>query len=141
MFVICECKKHRNPIKRSLVQVLHSTKTSLAANKAILIATAPFQSGAIAFAEKHKIALIQIHNGVAAYITNSTYGSPFVPPDPEPYVGMLNAGLDDQCMYPSLIASKRMNIGLKRFLYFDIFDTRRHDDGDRATEQTDAVEP
>ncbi len=69
--VVVECKRHSNPIKRELVQVLNEKKRSVGANKAMLVSTAPFQSGALKYAEKNGIALVQIISGSAIYIRAS----------------------------------------------------------------------
>ena len=63
--LVVEAKLHSNPIKRALVQVLHSKAMSVGAHKAVLISTAPFQSGAIHYAKTHGIAL--------AYVTETRF--------------------------------------------------------------------
>jgi restriction endonuclease Mrr len=45
LLVVIEAKYHRTPIKRELVQVLHSKVQSVGAHKGVLVATAPFQRG------------------------------------------------------------------------------------------------
>ncbi|REL27052.1 restriction endonuclease [Thalassotalea euphylliae] len=74
--VIVECKKHKNAIPRSLVQILHDRVRSLGAQKGILFATTGFQSGAIKYATEHGIALVSIVNGDANYETRSAYPAP-----------------------------------------------------------------
>lgn len=69
--LVVECKKYSHPIKRELVQILNDKKRSVGAHKAILVATAPFQSGAIEFAEKNGVGLIQIVSGSALFIKAS----------------------------------------------------------------------
>lgn len=69
--VVVECKKHSHPIKRELVQVLNDKKKSVGAHKAILVATAPFQSGAIEYAEKNGVGLVQVVSGSALFIKAS----------------------------------------------------------------------
>src|SRR5690242_19866673 len=68
---LVECKKHKNPIKRELVQAVYQKQQSLGANKAILVSTSVFQDGAIAFAKAHGIALIRMIGGAALYIQGS----------------------------------------------------------------------
>lgn len=65
--VLVEAKLHRNPIKRSLVQVLLSKVQSVGANKGVMIATVPFQRGAIEFAKAHGIALVSVTEGRFTY--------------------------------------------------------------------------
>lgn len=91
--VLVECKKHKNRIKREVVEILYNRIRSVGAHKGMVFATAEFQSGAIEFAEKHRIALISVVDGKSTYQTRS------VGPTPEPpawfsipkYVGWLTA--------------------------------------------------
>jgi hypothetical protein len=69
--VLVEAKCHRNPIKRELVQVLHQKLQSVSAQKAVLVSTAPFQSGALEFALAHGIALVTVTEGRFTYGTRS----------------------------------------------------------------------
>jgi restriction system protein len=69
--VLIECKKHKNPVKRDLVMVLESKLRDIKAQKAMLFSTSGFQSGAIKFAEKHKIALIQVADESTAYLAKA----------------------------------------------------------------------
>ena len=61
--VVIEAKYHRNPIKRDVVQVLHSKVQSVGAHKVVLVATAPFQRGALNFAKAYGIALVTVTEG------------------------------------------------------------------------------
>lgn len=61
--VVIEAKRHSHPIKRELVQVLHSKVQSTGAHKGALFSTAPFQRGALEFAKVHGIALIHVTEG------------------------------------------------------------------------------
>lgn len=61
--VLVEDKRHEHPIKRELVQVLHQKLQSVGAQKAVMISTAPFQSGAIEFAKTHGVALVMVSEG------------------------------------------------------------------------------
>lgn len=89
--VVCECKRHSNPIKRETVQVLKDRRDSIGAQKGILVSTAPFQSGAEEYARIHRIALIQVSHGSLAYITNDATGQlPKVPGNADPYGGMFD---------------------------------------------------
>jgi Restriction endonuclease len=58
--VVVESKRHSNPIKRDVVQVLHQKQLSVGAHKAVVISTAKFQSGAIKLAKVHGIALATV---------------------------------------------------------------------------------
>jgi restriction system protein len=68
---LVECKKHKNSIKRELVQALHQKQHSLGANKAILVSTSDFQNGAVEFAKAHGVALVRLLGGAALYIRGS----------------------------------------------------------------------
>jgi hypothetical protein len=61
--VLVEAKCHNHPIKRDVVQVLASKVASVGAQKGVIIATAPFQRGALAYAAAHGIALVQVTEG------------------------------------------------------------------------------
>jgi len=61
--VVVEAKHHRNPIKRELVQVLHQKVQSIGAHKGVMVSTATYQSGAVAFARAHGIALVTVTDG------------------------------------------------------------------------------
>ncbi|MFD3747998.1 restriction endonuclease [Nocardia sp. NPDC058633] len=61
--VLVEAKKHTGSIERQVVQVLKDKMHSVGAQKGVVIATAPFQSGAIDYAEMHGIALVTVSEG------------------------------------------------------------------------------
>lgn len=79
--ILVEAKCHRNPIKRELVQVLHQKLQSVGAQKAVLVSTAPFQSGALEFALTHGIALVTVTEGRFTYETKSAEQLPVLSPD------------------------------------------------------------
>lgn len=74
--VVIECKHHRNPIKRELVQVLADKVAALRAQKGMLFTTAPFQRGAIAYAQSRNIALVSFSHGGPVYHTRSLHSAP-----------------------------------------------------------------
>src|SRR5688572_17040824 len=61
--MLVECKHHRAPLKREHVQALHTKLLSVGAHKAVVFCTSGFQSGAIAFASRHGIALVHCRPG------------------------------------------------------------------------------
>jgi hypothetical protein len=69
--VVGEAKRHTHPIKRELVQVLHSKVQSAGAHKGVLFSTAPFQRGALEFAKVHGIALIHVTEGRFTFETKA----------------------------------------------------------------------
>lgn len=113
---LVECKKHKNSIKRELVQALHQKQQSLGANKAILVSTSDFQKGAVEFAKAHGIALVRLMSGVVLYIQGSKNNDapiPHIPADVDPYAGLLYSPEDG--LVPEGFNSHR-NMALKRFL-------------------------
>ena len=73
--VLVECKHHKSSIKRETVQVLHSRKQSVGAQKAMLFASSGFQKGALEFAKAHGIALVRVADGRSSYETRSLHGN------------------------------------------------------------------
>jgi hypothetical protein len=69
--IVVEAKLHSNPIKRELVQILQSKAQSVGAHKAVMVSTAAFQSGAIAFATTHRIALVRMTEGRYTFETRA----------------------------------------------------------------------
>ncbi len=74
--VLAEAKLHKNPIKRDLVQVLHTKLSSVGAQKAVMFSTAPYQKGALTYAKTHGIALAKVTEGRFTYETRSKVGPP-----------------------------------------------------------------
>ena len=77
--VLVECKHHKNPIKRELVQVLHDRMRSTGAQKGMLFSTSGFQEGALEYAKLHGIALVRMVEGKTIFETKS-FGPPVEPP-------------------------------------------------------------
>ena len=76
--VIVEAKCHNHPIKRDVVQVLNSKKASVGAQKGVIIATAPFQKGAMTYAATHGIALVKVTEGRFTFVRRSTEPMPAI---------------------------------------------------------------
>jgi restriction system protein len=76
--VVVECKHHKNPVKRELVQVLRDRVRSLSAHKGMLFSTGGFQAGAIEYALSQRIALVHFTEGGQIYVTK-TYDGPVGP--------------------------------------------------------------
>jgi restriction system protein len=76
--VVVECKHHKSPVKRELVQVLRDRVRSLSAHKCMLFSTGGFQSGAIEYALSQKIALVHFTEGGPVYETKG-YDQPIGP--------------------------------------------------------------
>lgn len=87
--VLVEAKRHQNPIKRELVQVLHGKLQSVGAQKAVMFSTAAYQRGALDFAKTHGIALATLTEGRFLYETRSVASSPVLSPeDAEKHFGL-----------------------------------------------------
>ena len=71
IITLIECKKYKGPIKRTQIQVLYDNIRSIGAHKGIFITTSYYQSGALAYAKQHGIALISIVDGKYEYETRS----------------------------------------------------------------------
>lgn len=88
--VIVECKRHKNKIKREVVQLLYDKLRAIGAQKGIIFSTSGFQDGATLFAEEHGIALIRVIEGKYTYHTKS-YDTVYLEPpewlDIPKYVG------------------------------------------------------
>lgn len=86
--VLIEAKRHKNPIKRELVQALHQKMLSVGASKALLVSAGKFQSGAVDFAFSHGIALATLSEGRLAYETRSVEQTPAITVEQARAVGM-----------------------------------------------------
>ena len=69
--VLVECKYHKNPVKREMVQALHSKVLSVGAHKGAVFSVSGFQSGALEYAAVHGIATVQVADGRSSYFTKS----------------------------------------------------------------------
>ena len=72
--VLVECKHHKNPIKRELVQVLGDRLSSMHGHKGMMFSTATFQKGAIEYAKSRRIALVHFTEGGPIYETKAQNG-------------------------------------------------------------------
>lgn len=74
--VLVECKHHRNPIKREVIQVLESKLRDTKAHKGMVFATSDFQKGALEFAKVHQIAALLVSDAGTEYLTRSMNSRP-----------------------------------------------------------------
>ena len=70
--ILFECKRHKDPVKRSDVQVLLAKLQSTGAQKGVVVAATGFQSGALEFAAAHGIACVRLVDTAWTYITRHT---------------------------------------------------------------------
>lgn len=78
--VLVECKHHRTPIKREVIQVLESKLRDTKAHKGMVFATSDFQKGALEFAQVHQIATILVSDAGTEYLTRSIDTGPMPMP-------------------------------------------------------------
>ncbi len=92
--VLVECKHYKNPVKREVIQSLHSKLLSVGAQKGMVFSSSGFQSGALEFAKAHGIATVQLAEGRTSYFTKSLGGPSEPPPwaNIEPVIGWLIDG-------------------------------------------------
>lgn len=69
--VLVECKHYKNSVKRETLQSLYDKMRSVGAQKCALFSTSGFQSGALKYAEVHKIATVKVVDGRSTYFTRS----------------------------------------------------------------------
>ncbi len=84
---LVECKRHKDPIKREVVQILEAKLRSLGAHKGMIFSTANFQTGAIEFARAHGIALVEVRSGRTSYLTRGMDPPPRLPSWVPAFVG------------------------------------------------------
>ena len=72
---LVECKHYKSNISREKVQILYDKVRATGAQKGILVSISNFQSGAIDYATKHGIALIQIIESGEQYCTRAQPGT------------------------------------------------------------------
>ena len=116
--VIVECKRCTKPVEREKVVILADKVWSLGAHKGVLISTSGFQKGALEYAKKHGIALLQIFDKHVMNIQNSLYPTnliqtEFIRQSPKYYAYQWDYSLEDfpdRRIYPS----ESMNYLLKK---------------------------
>jgi restriction system protein len=115
--VVAECKKHKSPIKRDVVQVLNEKKRSVGAHKGFVISTSPFQSGAQSYALRHGIALCQVHSGNIAYIqSNAARISLEIEADADPYVATFPFRMADGKVFSVALIERKRTYWLEQYL-------------------------
>ena len=78
--VLVECKHYKNSVKRETLQALYDKMRSVGAQKCALFTTSGFQSGALKYAEVHKIATVKVVDGRCTYFTRSMNAELIEPP-------------------------------------------------------------
>jgi len=94
---LVECKHNKSSISREKVQVLYDKLRATGSQKGILMSISNFQSGAIDYATKHGVALIQIIESGEQYCARAKLttivATPHIPHHNGcPYVGVLQYG-------------------------------------------------
>lgn len=93
--VLVECKHHKRPIKREVVQVLYDRLRAVGGHKGMLFSTAKFQRGALEFAKAHGIALVLVADGRTGYLSRSYDEPTCFPFDAPAYAGWV-ISLDEE---------------------------------------------
>ncbi|MFG1904616.1 restriction endonuclease [Micromonospora carbonacea] len=74
--ILFECKRHKDPVKRSDVQVLLAKLQSIGAQKGVVVAATGFQRGALELAKAHGIACVRLVDNAWTYVTRHTTAAP-----------------------------------------------------------------
>jgi restriction system protein len=116
---LVECKHHKNPIKREVIQILHDKIRETGAHKGIVFATTTFQRGAIEYARSHGIALIKIAEGKAFYEVRGSHTRAEPPPwaNIPPYMGYSVELSDSGSLLYSTVSTRNPEL-LNEFLGF-----------------------
>ena len=94
--VLIECKHHKNPIKRDVVQVLNDRLRAIGAQKGMIFSTTQYQRGALEYAKAHGIALARVVDGSVLYETKSYDRRRAEPPPWLPSYGAYLVSLSDE---------------------------------------------
>jgi restriction system protein len=94
--VLIECKHHKNPIKREVVQVLNDRLRAVGAQKGMIFSTAQYQRGALEYAKTHGIALARVVDGSVLFESKSFGGRRVEPPPWAPPYAAYLVSLSDE---------------------------------------------
>jgi len=113
--LLIECKHHKNPIKREVVQTLHDKVRTLSAQKGMIFSTIGFQKGAIQYASQHGIALVRVADGKTSYATRSLNNSHEIPLSENipKYIGWRIKEKENGSVSMSSISNDRMDSFIK----------------------------
>jgi restriction system protein len=79
MLILVECKHQKRPVEREQIMVLMAKVRDTGAQKGMIFSTSGFQKGALAYAQRYKIAAITVRDGRAVY-SSKGFGPPFFVP-------------------------------------------------------------
>jgi len=99
--VLVECKRHSQPIKREVVQVLRDKMESVGAHKGIIFSTAPFQQGAIEYAAAHGIGLVECQPPDQTHFILPRTANPPLPQGAEVFLTRWSA-VDENGRHPAM---------------------------------------
>ncbi len=111
---LVECKHYKSSISREKVAVLYDKIRACGANKGVLVSSSNFQSGAIQYASKHNIALIQLTDSGSRYEARSAFDSQhhFIPMHHKikhSYIGVMQT-FDEQTVHCSYLSNTVLSI-------------------------------
>ncbi len=105
---LVECKHYKSSISREKVAVLYDKIRACGANKGVLVSSSNFQSGAIQYASKHGVALIQLTDANNIYeirdgFTEKGFGFVTQKKKASSYIGVMQIGDEHniKCLYLS----------------------------------------
>jgi len=108
--VLVECKRYRNPVKRDVVMLLDAKLRDTGAHKGIVFATSGFQSGAIRYATKRGIAVVDVADGDSNYYVRAEGVTNAKPPpwvDSPDFIGQFMQSVDEKSTSSSVISDSR----------------------------------
>ncbi|WP_052962761.1 restriction endonuclease [Pseudomonas fluorescens] len=115
--ILVECKHYKSSVKRETLQALYDKMRSVGAQKCALFTTSGFQSGALKYAEIHKIATVKVVDGRSTYFTKSL-GAQLIEPPPWANIPLVSGWLIDGDHFS--IVSEGHGEFLERYLFTDI---------------------
>jgi len=110
--VMVECKRHRNPVKRDVIMLLDAKLRDTGAHKGMVFSTSGFQSGAIRYATKRGIAVIDVADGDSNYHVRADGITKPKPPqwvESPDYIGNFMQALDENSTSSSVISDSRFD--------------------------------
>jgi restriction system protein len=108
--VLVECKRYRNPVKRDVVMLLEAKLRDTSAHKGMVFSTSGFQRGAVTYATKRGIALVDVADGDSNFFARSQGAGRIEPPpwiEVPDYIGWFQKETDDGAVSYDSISDKR----------------------------------
>ena len=110
--VLVECKRYANPVKRDVIMLLEGKLRDTVAHKGMVFSTSGFQRGAVRYATKRGIAVIDVADGASNYhVRSEGVEKPKPPPwvDVPDYIGNFMTSVDQSGYSVSVISDSRFD--------------------------------